>query len=64
MKKLKYNNNVTIFIADDYAVIEFNTMLTAGEKSELRRHVKESNSKINLVYFRQYKIDRWKTRKN
>ena len=64
MKKLKYNNNVTIFIADDYAVVEFNTMLTVSEKSELRRQIKESNSNINLVYFRQYKIDRWKTRKN
>lgn len=64
MKKLKYNNNVTIFIADDYAVIEYNNMLTVCEKSELRRHVKESNPKINLVYFRQYKIDRWKTSKH
>lgn len=63
MKKLQYNNNVTIFTADDFAVVEFITMLTVSEKSELRRQIKESNSAINLVYFRQYKIDRWKTRK-
>ena len=64
MKKLKYNNNITIFTADDYAVIEFNTMLTASEKTELRRQIKESNSAINFIYFRQYKIDRWKTKKH
>jgi hypothetical protein len=63
MKKIKYSNNVTIFTADDYAVIEFNTMLSALEKSELRKHIQNSHPAITLVFFRQYKIDRWKTKR-
>lgn len=63
MKKIKYSDNVTIFTADDYAVIEFNTMLTALKKAELRKHIQNSCPAITLVFFRQYKIDRWKTKR-
>ncbi len=63
MKKLKHSSNVTIYTADDYAVVEFNNMLTALEKAELKKHIQHSHPAITLVFFRQYKIDRWKTKR-